>query len=262
MVGAHGIINPIRHIKKMAAAAGKKLKITLFFDTVSPYSLYCWAVLLRYKTRWNLELDLKPVFLGGIMSATQNRPPATLPARARFQMEDVQRNNGLFGVDILPSPGNFFSEAARSVLSVQRMLVGRMLDGANQEDMERIVTKCFEAIHVDKAFRTEDNNLILNDDTILKALKAAGMSETAARQALKRGADADVKKALADNTKEAVDAGAYGSPTMLIHGGRAPYYNGTDPLFVFGSDRFEQIAFVCGLPYLGVNPDAAGKSKM
>ena len=125
----------------MAATAGKKLKITLFFDTISPYSLYCWQSLLRYKTRWNLELDLKPVFLGGIMKGANNSPPATLPARARFQMEDLQRNNGLFGVEILPTPANFFSEAARNVLNVQRMLIGRMLDGASSDDMERLVTK-------------------------------------------------------------------------------------------------------------------------
>ena len=190
------------------------------------------------------------------MSSTGNQPPAMLPARAIFMAKDMERNTAMYGLNILPSPGNFFSEAARKVLTIQRVLIGRMLDGASESQLESVISECFKAIHADSKFRTESNDVILNDETIIKVLIAAGLPEAAARQALKRAGDADVKNVLQNNTKMAIEAGAYGSPTMLIHGGKAPFYDGKNPWMVFGSDRFEQIAFCCGLPYLGVNPNA------
>jgi glutathione S-transferase kappa 1 len=242
--------------------AANKLKITVFFDTISPYSYFCWEVLLRYKQRWNLFVDVRPVFLGGIMQKTGNKPPAMLAPRALFQAQDLERNAALFGLQILPSPGNFFTEAARKVLTLQRLLCGRILDGANEKEVENLVSVVFRSLHGDKQFRDGSNDLILNDDTIVRMLVIAGMSETAAKQALKRAGDADVKNALQANTDMAVESGAYGSPTMLIHGGKAPFYNGRDPWLVFGSDRFEQIAFVCGLPYVGPNPPPLSKAKI
>ena len=233
------------------------LKVTFFFDTISPYTYFAWANLLRYKKVWDLNIVLKPMFLGGVMSGTGNQPPAMLAPRAVFTANDVMRNAALYNVPVLASPGNFFSEAAKKVLTVQRMLVGRMIDGASEAEMETLLNNCFYAIHSDPKFRTEANDLVLNDATILTVLRASGLSETDAARSLKRAGDADVKNALQVNTKEAIECGAYGSPTLLIHGGKAPYYDGTNPWLVFGSDRFEQIAFVCGLPYLGANPDKA-----
>jgi len=238
----------------------KKLKITFFFDTISPYSYLCWQSLKSYKKPWNLHLEIKPVFLGGIMNTTGNKPPAMLPARAMFQGNDLARSAPLYNLDLLPSPGNFFSEAARKVLLVQRVLLGRVLDGAGEDELENTVSTAFRAIHADKSFRTDTNDLVLDDKAILRMLESSGLSSGAAQKALKRAGDADVKALLQSNTQEAVDAGAYGSPTLIIHGGKAPFYDGKNPWMVFGSDRFEQIAFICDLPYLGVNP--AGRSKM
>jgi glutathione S-transferase kappa 1 len=238
----------------------KKIKITLFFDAISPYTYLCWLSLMRYKKEWNLALDVKPVFLGGIMQTTGNKPPAMLPSRALFMANDLKRSSALYGVNILDSPSNFLTEAAKRVLQVQRMLVGRQIDGASEEELERVITECFHAIHSEPAFRTDTNDLVLNEETIMKILKAAGLSEPVAKHALSRANASDVKQRLVDNTKCAVEeAGAYGSPTMLIHGGSQPFYDGVNPWMVFGSDRFEQIAFVCGLPYRGANPKPISK---
>jgi glutathione S-transferase kappa 1 len=236
-------------------------KLILYFDCVSPYTLLAYHTLTAYKKAWNLDLVLKPFFLGGIMVSTGNQPPATLPQKAVFMAGDLQRNGYLWNIKILDSPTNFFSDVARKVLLVQRVLCSLQLDKVSPDTVEIAVRKLMDAIHVDPTNRDADNNLNISDELIIKSLKLAGLSETQAKKALSRTKDADVKKALEDNTKEAVEAGAFGSPTMLIHGGIAPYYNGKQPWMTFGSDRFEQIAKVLGKKYDGpVGPASLSSS--
>ena len=59
------------------------------------------------------------------------------------------------------------------------------------------------------------------------------------------------KQALKAYTAQAVKRGAYGSPTMIVHGGAGAH---AAPFLVFGSDRFEQIAHCCKLPWMGPDP--------
>jgi glutathione S-transferase kappa 1 len=98
------------------------MKVRYLFDVVSPYSALSTKVLLRYKAEWGLQLELVPVFLGGIMQATGNKPPAMLAARAMFQGKDLERQAKLFRVPLLPTPSNFFSSVARDTIQCQRLL--------------------------------------------------------------------------------------------------------------------------------------------
>lgn len=47
-------------------------RIELFYDIVSPYSLFAFHTLLRYEKAFGFELVLRPFFLGG--ACTCNRP--------------------------------------------------------------------------------------------------------------------------------------------------------------------------------------------
>ncbi len=105
------------------------MKVRYFFDVVSPYSALSWKVLRRYKTLWNMQLELVPVFLGGIMQATGNKPPAMLPARAVFTANDLERQSKLYQVPMLPTPTNFFSSVAKDVIQCQRLLCAAQLVG-------------------------------------------------------------------------------------------------------------------------------------
>ena len=62
---------------------------------------------------------------------------------------------------------------------------------------------------------------------------------------LKPLVDSAAKEALKKNTSDAVDAGSYGAPTILVT------KNGKTEFF-FGSDRFYHIADFLGIPYTDI----------
>ena len=57
----------------------------------------------------------------------------------------------------------------------------------------------------------------------------------------------EVKQQLIANTELALDAGVFGSPSFLVHD--AP--GTSEPLLVFGSDRFDQLCHTLDLPWDG-----------
>ena len=111
----------------------KRLTCELFFDVVSPYTHFALHVWSRYAQIWPVDLKLRPMLLGGVMKATGNSPPGTLPQRAAYLQQDLRRNAALFAVDILPVPNNFISEVARAVVHVQRVLCAAQASGASDD---------------------------------------------------------------------------------------------------------------------------------
>lgn len=104
-------------------------------------------------------------------------------------------------------------------------------------------------MHVNKTFRTPSNELKIDSGFVASALSKAGFSPECARALQAEAESMGAKESLKLNTTEAVTAGAFGSPTMLVYGP----FDGS-PLLIFGSDRFEQLAFVLGKRWLGPSP--------
>ena len=48
-----------------------KKTIQLFYDVVSPYSWFAFEILCRYKTKWPIDLQLKPIFNGGLLAGIE-----------------------------------------------------------------------------------------------------------------------------------------------------------------------------------------------
>lgn len=43
-----------------------------------------FVAIVKYSKLWNVELVLKPVFLGGIMKGSENQPPANNPVKGAY----------------------------------------------------------------------------------------------------------------------------------------------------------------------------------
>ena len=227
-------------------------EVSLFFDVVSPYThinLHTWA---RYVQRWgpSVSLALRPIFLGGVMKATGNKPPGLLPSRMRFMSQDIGRACAMSDIPILPIPSNFMSEVAREVVKVQRLVCAAQLRGLEPAEQLRLVLACSDSIHATPGLRTEDDALRLDDAFLASVRDRSGLDSSLWAELLAQAGEAAAKDLLQSNTDEAVARGAFGSPTLFVP---AEEEGGREQLF-FGSDRMEQLAFTLKLPYEGPKP--------
>ena len=55
---------------------------------------------MRYKNIWNVDINLKPVFLAGITKATGNSAPMLVPNKALYMFQDLQRCAKYFDVPL------------------------------------------------------------------------------------------------------------------------------------------------------------------
>ncbi|EER15024.1 conserved hypothetical protein [Perkinsus marinus ATCC 50983] len=189
-------------------------KLEFFYDVISPYTYLAWQTLKQYSTIWDIRVVLRPVFLGGIMKGSNNRPPAVVLNKGRFMQEDL-----------------------------------RLLAAApNQNIREKLTDSAFKAVWEDKSLRDAHNNLVqINDEFLRGICTTAGLDETDTNRLLE-DAKTIGKAELTDTTSEALEKyNAFGAPTIVVHVCGKPH-------MFFGSDRWEHIAFLLNKDYYGINP--------
>ena len=136
------------------------------------------------------ELVWRPFFLGGLMKAVGNQPPANLPARAPYLFKDLQRWAAYYGV-----PYRFPSRFPMMTLTAQRALVS-----LPEDERAGPTHALFHAYWVD------DRDI--NDKAVL--------TDILGEELVARTADPAVKQALLDATSEAEQRGAFGAPTFYV----------------------------------------------
>jgi glutathione S-transferase kappa 1 len=203
------------------------MRLELFYDVVSPWSYLCVESLRRYRDRWQLELVLRPAFLGGVMKATGNAPPASLPARGVYLMRDLARSSRHFGV-----PLSFPSEFPTNTIAPMRLLCL----------VRREAPAALEPLSLALWRRYWGEGLVVNTDEVLREACAAVGVDPALCGHLQ---DDDVKQLLRNATDEAVDRGAFGFPAFFVTDA-----DGDEQMY-FGSDRLALFAFDFNLPWDG-----------
>lgn len=183
-------------------------RLEFFYDYVSPYSyLANHAVGLME----DVDIVYRPMFLGGVMQATGNRPPATVPEKGEYLTKDVYRWVAHYGI-----PFRFNSIFPQRTISALRLAVA-----AQRADVfEKLHQPLFDAAFV--------HDLDLSDDSVLrKILEDADLDADGMLQEI---ANPAIKDELRSTTEEAVGRGVFGAPTFFVG----------DEMF-FGNDRFEFI---------------------
>nr|KAF6319534.1 glutathione S-transferase kappa 1 [Myotis myotis] len=74
--------------------------VELFYDVLSPYSWLGFEILCRYKNIWNVDLQLRPTSIAGVMKNSGNKPPALLPLKAKYMTNDIKLLGQHFQVPI------------------------------------------------------------------------------------------------------------------------------------------------------------------
>ncbi|MEL7197507.1 MAG: 2-hydroxychromene-2-carboxylate isomerase [Pseudomonadota bacterium] len=196
-------------------------RVELIFDFVSPNAYFIWWPLRDLIKRTGAELDVTPVFLGGMHKLTGNAPPmirdADVKGKVEYSMLEIRRfieKHQLTKYKLHPAfPFNS--------ITLQRMLFAADQDGRGVQFVEAMLPEIWE------------NNIDFADQEAMGAAIAKAGFDPADLMA--RIQTDEVKQGLVANTSDAVERGAFGIPTMFV-GAK----DGETELF-FGKERLGQI---------------------
>ena len=180
-----------------------------FFDYVSPFSYLADSQLPAILQRTGAEIQYCPFLLGGVMKASGNSPPFSVPAKGRYTATDTQRWAKRYGVEV--NPNSHFP--VNTVLPMRAALV-------------LLGNDAFPAYHagVFAAMWQEGRN-VADAEVLRVVIEKAGL---AAGPILERCTEQEIKDLLRKNTDGAVERGAFGAPTFFVG----------DEMF-FGNDRLD-----------------------
>lgn len=171
--------------------------IEFFWDPVSPYTYLASTQLPTLAREAGVALVYRPFFLGGVMQATGNRPPATVASKGRYMMADLQMWARAYKVPLTP-PEPF---PAKTILALRAGLVAEQ-----QGDGERY------AQAIMRAYWGQGRDI--SDPAVVSAvLSELGLDAPAILALTEQDA---IKAALKANTEEAVARGAFGAPSLFV----------------------------------------------
>lgn len=192
--------------------------VEFLFDFVSPTSYLAYMVLPKIIDRADAMVTWTPIFLGGIMQATGNRPPGTVENKGRWMQADMARWLAHYGI-----PFNRSSHFPFNSLVAMRGAVAYMDDP--------VIRPYCDAMF--RAAWVEDCD-IGDRAEIAKVLDEVCIEPDFFRE---RIADQAIKDKLKANTDDAVARGVFGAPTFFVDGNMH-----------FGQDRIWMVAEDLGIP--------------
>uniref|UniRef100_A0A8C7S2T8 Glutathione S-transferase kappa n=1 Tax=Oncorhynchus mykiss TaxID=8022 RepID=A0A8C7S2T8_ONCMY len=211
--------------------ASSRKVIELFYDVVSPYSWLGFEVMCRYRNVWNIDLKLRPAFLGGIMQGSGNKPPGLVPNKFLYMTTDLHRLAQYFQVPISPPADPFEAMFEKGSLSAMRFVAAvqeREVGGDKQ--VEQVSRELWMRIW------SQDKDIT----------QPASLSEV---PECTQVTELEFKASLHSSSVSCFSH-AFGFPLAVCH------VNGKAEVF-FGSDRFELIADCIGEKWMGPQPTAA-----
>jgi len=197
-------------------------KIDGYLDCTSPYSYFAITHLRKVRPllkQYGVEVEFHPVFLGGINVGSGNKPPWTLPAKAKYGPYDLKRAIEQFQTPKISSPPFF---PILSVVPQRAMLIVK--DRHSNEAFE----KCFVSTWEYSFIKHID---ISKPDALAKML-GEHFDAAEVKEIMRLMATPPYKEKLTANTKKALDLGAFGAPWFWLRNEKGE----EEPLF--GSDRF------------------------
>jgi 2-hydroxychromene-2-carboxylate isomerase len=172
------------------------------FDFGSPNAFLSHEAIPAIEKRAGIKFEYVPILLGGIFKATNNKSPAETLAgiknKPEFQGIETERFVKRFKVQ--PYVMNPFFPV--NTLNLMRAAIAAQLEGV----FENYVEAAFH--HMWREPKKMDD-----PEVAVKALNSSGLDGA---KLLARAQEAEVKAKLIANTQDAVDRGAFGSPTFFV----------------------------------------------
>ncbi|HVY13753.1 MAG TPA: 2-hydroxychromene-2-carboxylate isomerase [Rhodopila sp.] len=191
-------------------------EVECFFDCSSPWTYFAFESLLRMQAEIGVTIEWRPFLVGGVFNAVNpsvyNSRDKPVPAKEAYAKKDQQDWARHLGLPILYRPSVF------PVNSVKAMRACIVL-----EPDGKLVPFARAAF---KAYWIDDKDI--SQVPVLTELCAGlGIDASALLAAIEQQ---PIKDKLRANTQEAINRGAFGSPTMFVGGGDMYFGNDRMPL--------------------------------
>ncbi len=174
-------------------------QVEFFFDFVSSASYLAWTQHDRFRREAGAEILWRPMLLGGVMKASGNTPPPSIPAKQAYLRRDFLRWARHYGVEM-----HHPSRHPVNTVTVMRGAVAYL----DSPVFPAYLKTVFEGFWI----RDRD----IEDPSVLDALvQEAGIDPGEFRTLVDRQ---DIKDRLRANSDEAVARGAFGAPTFFVDG--------------------------------------------
>lgn len=214
-------------------------RLEFWFDFSCPYAYVASTQVEALAERVGAALDVRPMLLGGVFQARgtpQNLSSTLAPAKARHNLEDMQRQARRAGVPLVMPAGHPLRtvEALRCVLAV----------GASFMPLVHRFYRAYWAEGRDIGKR----------EVVAAVLAEAGLDVAAV---LARAGSEEIKAELRRRTDEAVARGVFGVPTFFVES--APRPSGSDSELFWGADRMDMVEAALGGSPISLRP-APGKA--
>ena len=172
------------------------------FDFGSPNAFLSHEAIPAIEKRSGIKFEYVPILLGGVFKATNNRSPAETLAgiknKREFHAIETERFVKRFGVK--PYVSNPFFPV--NTLNLMRAAIAAQLEGVFEPYVEA-------AFH----YMWAEPKKMDDPEVAAEALTASGLDGA---KLLARAQEPEVKAKLIANTQEAVERGAFGSPTFFV----------------------------------------------
>jgi 2-hydroxychromene-2-carboxylate isomerase len=177
-------------------------KVEFLFDFGSPNAYLAEKLIPGVEKRTGVKFEYVPILLGGIYKLTNNASPAQTLQGIKNKPEHMQRETERF-----IRKHNITSYRFNPHFPVVTLMLMR---GAVAAQMEGVFDQYFEAgfHHMWEEPKKMDDPKVFRDALISSGLDADKL--------ISRSQDPDVKSKLVENTQNAVDRGAFGSPTFFV----------------------------------------------
>lgn len=173
------------------------------FDFGSANAYLAHKVVPAIEARTGAQFRYVPVLLGGVFKLTGNRSPmeayGPIPKKLAYEQLELQRFVERHAIPFRMNP--FFPV---NTLMMMRMATAAEMEGT----LKPFIDACFPLVW--------EKGLNMGDPAVIAAsLTEAGID---AEHLMQRAQEGEVKQRLLTVTEDAVDRGAFGSPTFFVEG--------------------------------------------
>src|SRR5699024_2305608 len=176
-------------------------KLEFYFDLSSPYAYLAHKQLTALQQKYKVDVVWRPMLLGGVFKATNNKPPISVPAKGRYLHHDLQRSAKQLNIKFQISP-HF------PINSLPLMRGAMVLQATQPEKFMPYINAMFDAIFADGKPMGEQA-------AIAEVLAELGID---AQQFAADIATPENKQLLIEATDKALELGIFGAPSFIIDG--------------------------------------------